>query len=130
MFTLIVQGFSIGLVFNPMTVMAYTTLSPQLRGEGTALVPGTRGAAVAPGGGGAGPTAPRNGASPRGRKKWVRHGLSNRIVYGGLHYGARWLPMPVLKAAAFGARGGAAREMLAADGKEEPYSRHAERPNS
>jgi DHA2 family multidrug resistance protein len=37
MFTLIVQGFSIGLVFNPMTVMAYTTLSPHLRGEGTAL---------------------------------------------------------------------------------------------
>jgi DHA2 family multidrug resistance protein len=37
MFTLIVQGFSIGLVFNPMTVMAYTTLAPQLRGDGTAL---------------------------------------------------------------------------------------------
>ncbi|HEY1251474.1 MAG TPA: lysophospholipid acyltransferase family protein [Thermoanaerobaculia bacterium] len=35
---------------------------------------------------------------PRGRKKWVAHGLSNRIVYGGLHYGARWLPMPVLNA--------------------------------
>lgn len=32
----------------------------------------------------------------RARKKWVSHGLSNRIVYGGLHYGARWLPMPVL----------------------------------
>jgi hypothetical protein len=31
--------------------------------------------------------------APRGRKKWVSHGLSNRIVYGGLHYGAhgsRW----------------------------------------
>jgi lauroyl/myristoyl acyltransferase len=39
---------------------------------------------------------PRNGSAPRGRKKWVRHGLSNRIVYGGLHYGARWLPMAVL----------------------------------
>jgi phosphatidylinositol dimannoside acyltransferase len=37
-------------------------------------------------------------AQPRGRKKWVAHGLSNRIVYGGLHYGARWLPMPVLNA--------------------------------
>jgi Kdo2-lipid IVA lauroyltransferase/acyltransferase len=37
-------------------------------------------------------------APPRGRKKWVAHGLSNRIVYGGLHYGARWLPMPVLNA--------------------------------
>jgi DHA2 family multidrug resistance protein len=36
-FALIVQGFSIGLVFNPMSVMAYTTLSPQMRGEGTAL---------------------------------------------------------------------------------------------
>ena len=34
--------------------------------------------------------------APRGRRKWVTHGLSNRIVYGGLHYGARWLPLPVL----------------------------------
>lgn len=34
--------------------------------------------------------------NPRARQKWVAHGLSNRIVYGGLHYGARWLPMPVL----------------------------------
>jgi KDO2-lipid IV(A) lauroyltransferase len=42
--------------------------------------------------------APRNGNGARGRKKWVRHGLSNRIVYGGLHYGARWLPMAVLNA--------------------------------
>lgn len=33
---------------------------------------------------------------PRARRKWVSHGLSNRIVYGGLHYGARWLPMAVL----------------------------------
>jgi len=45
--------------------------------------------------------AATNGASggmapPRGRKKWVSHGLSNRVVYGGLHYGARWLPMAVL----------------------------------
>ena len=32
----------------------------------------------------------------RARKKWVSHGLSNAIVYGGLHYGARWLPMFVL----------------------------------
>jgi len=32
----------------------------------------------------------------RARTKWVSHGLSNRIVYGGLHYGARWLPMTVL----------------------------------
>src|SRR5437867_10908356 len=36
-------------------------------------------------------------APSRGRKKWVSHGLSNRIVYGGLHYGARWLPMAILK---------------------------------
>jgi lauroyl/myristoyl acyltransferase len=32
----------------------------------------------------------------RARTKWVSHGLSNAIVYGGLHYGARWLPLPVL----------------------------------
>ncbi len=37
MLTLVLQGFSIGLVFNPMSVMAYTTLSPQLRSEGTAM---------------------------------------------------------------------------------------------
>ena len=37
MMALVLQGFSIGLVFNPMSVMAYTTLSPALRGEGTAL---------------------------------------------------------------------------------------------
>ena len=34
--------------------------------------------------------------SSRARQKWVSHGLSNRVVYGGLHYGARWLPLPVL----------------------------------
>jgi lauroyl/myristoyl acyltransferase len=33
---------------------------------------------------------------PRARTKWVSHGLSNRIVYGGLYYGAHWLPMAVL----------------------------------
>jgi len=33
---------------------------------------------------------------PRARQKWVSHGLSNRVVYGGLHYGARWLPLAVL----------------------------------
>jgi KDO2-lipid IV(A) lauroyltransferase len=37
-------------------------------------------------------------AGVRARQKWVSHGLSNRIVYGGLHYGAHWLPMPVLNA--------------------------------
>ena len=39
--------------------------------------------------------ASRDGA-PRGRRKWVSHGLSNRVVYGGLNYGARWLPLAVL----------------------------------
>jgi len=43
-------------------------------------------------------TAGRTPGAPRARRKWVSHGLSNRIVYGGLHYGARWLPLPVLKA--------------------------------
>ena len=37
-------------------------------------------------------------APERGRRKWVDHGLSNRVVYGGLHYGARWLPMAALNA--------------------------------
>ncbi len=41
---------------------------------------------------------PPTASSGRGRKKWVSHGLSNRVVYGGLHYGARWLPMSVLNA--------------------------------
>jgi len=35
-------------------------------------------------------------SAARARTKWVSHRLSNAIVYGGLHYGARWLPMPVL----------------------------------
>jgi len=34
---LTMQGLSIGLVFNPMTVMAYTTLPAQFRGDGTAV---------------------------------------------------------------------------------------------
>ena len=37
MFVLMMQGLSVGLVFNPMTVMAYTTLPPQYRGEATAV---------------------------------------------------------------------------------------------
>ncbi len=37
MIVLFTQGFSIGLVFNPMTVMAYTTLAPYLRPEATAM---------------------------------------------------------------------------------------------
>jgi DHA2 family multidrug resistance protein len=35
--TMIVQGFAVGLVFNPMTVMAYTTLPPSLRSEATSM---------------------------------------------------------------------------------------------
>ncbi len=35
--TLLVQGFGMGLVFNPMTVVAFTTLSPSLRGDATSL---------------------------------------------------------------------------------------------
>ena len=37
MATLVVQGFAIGLIFNPMTVVAFVTLPARLRGEGTAL---------------------------------------------------------------------------------------------
>jgi DHA2 family multidrug resistance protein len=37
MLTLVVQGFAIGFVFNPMTVMAFTTLPPALRGYATSL---------------------------------------------------------------------------------------------
>ncbi len=35
--TFIMQGFAIGFVFNPMTVMAFTTLPPALRGYATSL---------------------------------------------------------------------------------------------
>jgi MFS transporter, DHA2 family, multidrug resistance protein len=35
--TLLAQGFSVGLIFNPLTVMAFTTLPPVLRGDATAL---------------------------------------------------------------------------------------------
>jgi DHA2 family multidrug resistance protein len=37
MATLLMQGFGIGCVFNPMTVMAFTTLPAQLRGYATSL---------------------------------------------------------------------------------------------
>jgi DHA2 family multidrug resistance protein len=37
MVTLLLQGFGIGFVFNPMTVMAFTTLPPALRGHATSL---------------------------------------------------------------------------------------------
>jgi lauroyl/myristoyl acyltransferase len=61
-------------------------------------MPENSGRLETPGDGTAAQTPRNGGAAPRGRKKWVRHGLSNRIVYGGLHYGARWLPMAVLNA--------------------------------
>jgi DHA2 family multidrug resistance protein len=35
--TFVMQGFGIGFVFNPMTVMAFTTLPPALRGYATSL---------------------------------------------------------------------------------------------
>jgi len=35
--TFMMQGFAIGFVFNPMTVMAFTTLPPALRGYATSL---------------------------------------------------------------------------------------------
>ncbi len=47
-----------------------------------------------------GPATPA-GEAPRGRRKWVTHGLSNRVVYRGLHYGARWLPLAVLHGISF-----------------------------
>jgi DHA2 family multidrug resistance protein len=37
MATLLLQGFGIGFVFNPMTVMAFTTLPAALRGHATSL---------------------------------------------------------------------------------------------
>jgi len=37
MLTLLAQGFAIGFVFNPMTVMAFTTLPAALRGYATSL---------------------------------------------------------------------------------------------
>jgi DHA2 family multidrug resistance protein len=35
--TLIVQGFAMGFIFNPMTVIAFATLPPSLRGDAAAL---------------------------------------------------------------------------------------------
>ncbi|MDE2583135.1 MAG: DHA2 family efflux MFS transporter permease subunit [Rhodospirillales bacterium] len=37
MLTMVVQGFGTGLVFNPMTVVAFVTLPARLRGDATAL---------------------------------------------------------------------------------------------
>ncbi|MBC7636393.1 MAG: DHA2 family efflux MFS transporter permease subunit [Acetobacteraceae bacterium] len=35
--TFVIQGFAMGCVFNPMNVMAYVTLPPNLRGDATAM---------------------------------------------------------------------------------------------
>jgi DHA2 family multidrug resistance protein len=35
---IIVQGFGMGLIFNPLSVMAFTTLQARLRGDGAALL--------------------------------------------------------------------------------------------
>jgi MFS transporter, DHA2 family, multidrug resistance protein len=37
MLTILAQGFGTGMLFNPMTVVAYTTLPPSLRGYATSL---------------------------------------------------------------------------------------------
>ncbi len=36
--TILVQGFAMGVVFNPLSVIAFTTLAPNLRGDGAALL--------------------------------------------------------------------------------------------
>ncbi len=36
--TILVQGFAMGIVFNPLSVIAFATLAPNLRGDGTALL--------------------------------------------------------------------------------------------
>lgn len=36
--TLMVQGFAMGAIFNPMSVLAFTTLRPDMRGDGAALL--------------------------------------------------------------------------------------------
>jgi DHA2 family multidrug resistance protein len=36
--TIVVQGFAMGIVFNPLSVQAFATLAPPLRGAGTALL--------------------------------------------------------------------------------------------
>jgi len=35
--TLVIQGFAMGFIFNPMTVVAFATLPPQFRGDAAAL---------------------------------------------------------------------------------------------
>jgi MFS transporter, DHA2 family, multidrug resistance protein len=36
--TIVVQGFSMGMIFNPLSVMAFATLAPQYRSDGAALL--------------------------------------------------------------------------------------------
>ena len=36
--TIVVQGFAIGIIFNPLSVLAFATLPAPLRGDGTALL--------------------------------------------------------------------------------------------
>ena len=36
--TIVVQGFGMGIVFNPLSVLAFATLVPRLRGDGAALL--------------------------------------------------------------------------------------------
>ena len=36
--TILAQGFAMGIVFNPLSVLAFTTLAPQLRGDAAALL--------------------------------------------------------------------------------------------
>ncbi|MFI4982138.1 MAG: EmrB/QacA family drug resistance transporter, partial [Nevskiales bacterium] len=35
---IIMQGFSVGIIFNPMQVLAFTTLAPKLRGAATPMM--------------------------------------------------------------------------------------------
>ena len=36
--TIVVQGFGMGITFNPLAVISFATLAPELRGDGTALL--------------------------------------------------------------------------------------------
>ena len=36
--TILVQGFAMGIIFNPLSVVAFVTLAPKLRGDGAALL--------------------------------------------------------------------------------------------
>ena len=36
--TIVVQGFALGIVFNPLTVLSFATLAPQFRGDAAALL--------------------------------------------------------------------------------------------